>query len=522
VASLAGNASLNTTTSVTIPTSGTFYVGAIVDDQDVINEVDENNNTGVLSTGIPSSTLLITNADFVAGLPGTSVSVVTTGGAANVRLAQSPTWTPQPAWNTPTSITSARPWVGDINGDGLPDVFVGYYTNSGSVFLTAYKNVGTTTTPQWTAAPGSWTAITSCDSAGYYAPALIDLNDDGFLDLVVGTRNKVCIYKNAGNATVPSWSRQTGWESGLGSLTTNRFYVPAAADMNGDGRPDLMLGWAGGGVLGYRNDGSSSTPHWTAQASWNTAASLSSTSAALADLNGDGTFDLLVGNNSSGTLLAYQNTGTTSTPSWTPNAAWNVNSGVSTTFGTGSAFGDLDGDGRVDVMVTADPSSNVKAFQNTGPYASSGTYISKVVDAGTHGGYTTLAYTAVIPPGTTLAVDIRAGDTSTPDGSWIPAGGSWLTDIANGGDISALGTKRYVQYRFRFATNDTTVSSALYNIRANTQAPPGTATVVSVVADSSSGGGEMGIIELLTLALLVLFGRRGIRRSGHTVIQREQ
>ena len=103
-----------------------------------------------------------------------------------------------------------------------------------------------------------------------------------------------------------------------------------------------------------------------------------------------------------------------------------------------------------------------------------------------------------------------------PAGTWT----TWLTGITNGGDISALGTKRYVQYRFKFTTTDTGVSPSVYNIQAHVQPPAPVPIPVSVVTGGGSGGGELSVTDLLMLGLFLLYAhgvsrrRVGIRSQG--------
>ena len=91
------------------------------------------------------------------------------------------------------------------------------------------------------------------------------------------------------------------------------------------------------------------------------------------------------------------------------------------------------------------------AYKETtdGGFDTSGIFTSSVVDTIASSTFTTLAYTATTPTNTSLTVDIRAGNTSTPDGAWT----SWQTGIANGGSLSALNGNRYVQYRANFTQN---------------------------------------------------------------------
>jgi len=160
----------------------------------------------------------------------------------------------------------------------------------------------------------------------------------------------------------------------------------------------------------------------------------------LADLDGDGDYDLMRGT-TAGDVVAYENTGDVSSPMWGIKSAWGIadpNPG-SANF-AGVELGDLNGDGKPDLLY-GDVQGVTSAYQNTGPYSTPGTYTSKVVDAGTHGGFTTLAYTAVIPTGTTLTVDIRAGDdlvglvTADPG---TGADGSFNSSTYNGSSIVGI------------------------------------------------------------------------------------
>jgi hypothetical protein len=81
------------------------------------------------------------------------------------------------------------------------------------------------------------------------------------------------------------------------------------------------------------------------------------------------------------------------------------------------------------------------------PYASTGTYTSKVFDGTTSGPWGTATWTADRPAGTTLTVQVRTGNSSTPGSSWS----AWRTLSASGASIAA--TSRYIQYRVVLSTS---------------------------------------------------------------------
>ena len=80
------------------------------------------------------------------------------------------------------------------------------------------------------------------------------------------------------------------------------------------------------------------------------------------------------------------------------------------------------------------------------PYATSGTFTSRVLDAGALADWRTLEVTDTTPAGTAIGYEVRIGDTTDPDdGTW-----SAFTPIVGGGDVP--GMSRYAQYRATLTT----------------------------------------------------------------------
>ena len=82
------------------------------------------------------------------------------------------------------------------------------------------------------------------------------------------------------------------------------------------------------------------------------------------------------------------------------------------------------------------------------PYASTSTFLSRVVDASTFANWGALSWTAQVPSGTSVAFSARHGDTPVPDATWT----AFAPIAASGGVIG--GSSRYVQYRVDLASSN--------------------------------------------------------------------
>ncbi len=122
--------------------------------------------------------------------------------------------------------------VADINGDGKPDlVVVNELTSTLSVLLN-------------TTAPGAATPTFAPEAdfaTGVYpvSVAIADLNGDGKPDLVAVSQNPniltVLLNTTAPGATKPTFAPMMTFATGPGPSSV------AIADLNGDGRPDLVV-----------------------------------------------------------------------------------------------------------------------------------------------------------------------------------------------------------------------------------------------------------------------------------------
>ncbi|MGI8666438.1 MAG: DUF4082 domain-containing protein [Jatrophihabitans sp.] len=102
-------------------------------------------------------------------------------------------------------------------------------------------------------------------------------------------------------------------------------------------------------------------------------------------------------------------------------------------------------------------------WARVGPYATTGTFTSRLIDASASVNWTSLNWVASVPTGTTLVVKVRTGNSTTPGGTgWT----GWVSVPASGGSIGA--NSRYLQYQVTMTSTGTRyVTPALRSVTLN-------------------------------------------------------
>lgn len=158
--------------------------------------------------------------------------------------------------------SNAAPLVFNYNNDTLPDLLVGFYDGTTRLFV----NEGSIEKPSFTRVPGSaWGMraneiyINGTDTNflfyGYAVPELIDYDQDGTDEILIGTGYGVPrLYSIAGHSVYDSLPEIRNWQfqrtktdsfvSDMGALL-----VPAAVDLDGDSFPEIIYGNARGGLM---------------------------------------------------------------------------------------------------------------------------------------------------------------------------------------------------------------------------------------------------------------------------------
>ncbi|MCK6506752.1 FG-GAP-like repeat-containing protein [Myxococcota bacterium] len=204
------------------------------------------------------------------------------------------------------TLGSTIAFLGDVNGDGYGDFASGATSGAGAVHVFH----GSATGPSTSASDWSLSGSESGEALGSVVAAAGDVNGDGFADLLVGAerydgsrtdqgRALLVLGSAAGLEGAAAWTVTGGQSSAwLGSA------VAGVGDVDGDGYDDVMVGaWGyddavtdGGAAWLYRGDatGLSTTPAWTLVGD-QARAYAGMTVAGVGDVDGDGLDDVIVG-----------------------------------------------------------------------------------------------------------------------------------------------------------------------------------------------------------------------------------
>jgi FG-GAP-like repeat/IPT/TIG domain/Secretion system C-terminal sorting domain/FG-GAP repeat len=237
--------------------------------------------------------------------------------------------------------------IGDLNGDGRPDIIV---ASGNSGWLSVFLNTSTGAGAASFAPAVNYTAFDHSQSI-----AIVDLDQDGRPDIVTADfNNTMTVYQNASVGGVLTMVPLPVYQY---DVETYPQYV-SAGDLDGDGLPDVVMANYGAKTISlirnYSNGGNISLMNYNN-------IQVEVTPVSFGDINGDGKVDLVAGNVNNGAVSVFQNTVTA--PGYLQ-VSPNVDFSLGAPTEVFAAVGDLDGDGKPDIVATALYRESVTVLRN--------------------------------------------------------------------------------------------------------------------------------------------------------------
>lgn len=235
--------------------------------------------------------------------------------------------------------------LADLDGDGDREIVIGSDLGGGaSVFGCPGPARGMVSI--FEADGGSLDGWPKCtDTPIWSSPSVADVTGDGILDVIVGTNN---YRENGGNVGEP-W-KVRAWSSDGSPLWTASlepgariFASPAVGDVTGDGRPEVAVATIEGNVSGrvWLLDAVTGRVLWGRSDGGDDSCCIFMGSPILADVSGDGRADVVAAGGD-GALHA-----------WDGGGERLFHLGLGRTFFNSPAAGDVDGDGRPELVAAS-------------------------------------------------------------------------------------------------------------------------------------------------------------------------
>jgi hypothetical protein len=249
---------------------------------------------------------------------------------------------------------SAAPAVADVDDDGDLDLIVGglygifqYFQNDAD----SYSEI-----------TGVGNPFDGFDVGYNSAPFIIDVDDDGDLDMISGALDGVIsFFENDGSGV---FTQMTGVDNPFDAINGGTGCVPRLVDFDEDGDLDLYIGAKYSGAISYfENDGGAYTEITGGDNPFNgVVLPEDNTSPVVLDVDDDADLDLVVGDAYSQVLRFFRNdAGTFTEKRGTPNPFEGL---LGLSGGAAPAFSDIDNDGDLDLLI-GEKYGSLRYFQNT-------------------------------------------------------------------------------------------------------------------------------------------------------------
>lgn len=211
----------------------------------------------------------------------------------------------------------------DLNNDGKKDLVIApngveEIKTKDNIWL--YQNIGTGAASAFTFIKKNFLLDESIDLGWRFVPAILDYNQDGKTDLIVATggdwqysnnsKDQLILFQNMGTNQQPVYKIQDTNYLSISNLNLS-YIKPATGDIDGDEKPDIILGASDGTLTFIHNstNGSGNMTFGTPELNFQNIQVNGIASPSIYDMNLDGKNDLLVGTDL-GLIHYYRNNDT--------------------------------------------------------------------------------------------------------------------------------------------------------------------------------------------------------------------
>jgi len=153
--------------------------------------------------------------------------------------------------------SGSYPVIVDYNGDGLQDLVIsnyGFFSNdkptNSQLFL--FENIGDENKPYFEFKDSNWLNLNQYLTGSSFAPTFGDIDNDNDIDVIIGLSNGELAYgENVSNTL--AHIEINSFESFFGFIDAGQYAVPTLYDINEDTYLDLLIGNESGRILYFEN-----------------------------------------------------------------------------------------------------------------------------------------------------------------------------------------------------------------------------------------------------------------------------